>query len=124
MCERKVLYPAATPHPLDREAEEPTCLSPNLFDALPECVRAGGFTYAVVPSDEYVEGAESYSERKEQGFILKAATNILVWLVVAALRITIGPRPYRLAYAAPKGCPLGTCGALCRLRPCPEPLEE
>ena len=124
MCERKALYPTATPHPLDREAEEPTCLSPNLFDALPECVRAGGFTYAVVPSDEYVQGAEPYAERKEQGFILKAATNILVWLVVAALRITIGPPAYRLADAAPKGCPLGTCGALCRLRPCPEPLEE
>ena len=44
MCESKVLYPPATPHPLDREADEPTCLSPNLFDALPECVRAGGFT--------------------------------------------------------------------------------
>ena len=64
------------------------------------------------------------SEREEQGFILKAATNILVWLVVAALRITIFLRACRLAYAAPKGCPLGTCGALCRLRPCPEPLEE
>ena len=124
MCESKVLYSTATPHPLDREAKEPTCLSPNLFDALPECVRAGGFTYAVVPSDEYVEGAESYSERKEQGFILKAASNILMRLVVTALCITIGPRPYRLADAAPKGCPLGTCGALCRLRPCPEPLEE
>ena len=64
------------------------------------------------------------SERKEQGFILKAATNILVWLVVAALRITLFPRAYRLAYAASKSCPLGTCGAYCRLRPCPGPLEE
>ena len=54
MCESKVLYPTATPHPPGREAKGPTCRSANLFDALPECVRVGGFTYQVVPSDEYV----------------------------------------------------------------------
>ena len=62
MCESKVLHEmkkTLSEHELKMLAERNRPAS--LVDGLPQCVRVGGFTYAVVPSDEYVQGAESYA---------------------------------------------------------------
>ena len=61
MCESNVLHEMKTLSEHEMKTLAELNRPASLVDGLPEYVRVGEFTYAVVPSDEYVQGAESYA---------------------------------------------------------------